>query len=424
MSGFGGFAQGLGQSATDISQAVNDREKEGIVRAHLAFQQRQQMEQVERNRIAAGRLNELERHNRETEALGTNRFTAMSDPDKKRDMAFRGIALAVGYPDAKSLDDIPEVLRPVVQAGVMSILTGKKGTTESTIADPNSTTGATKVIKSLTGDTLSSTPNVTSVGAQHDIKDRYPEQEKQLKMRFDEQEKLLGRRLTEEEKLQQRKLGHDEYMIGLHEASAMKLAQWHSSHPANTNTTLAGLAVLKTSLHGGEDALGNYVPGLDSSVDVLDNATSRYKLSALFHKIGADENPGFLLKLVPAYISDPANSAMFADLSTAEIHYVYQMQNAASAIGALRGVMGNPRSTEALMKRYMKELTDPMTVRSAADARYKLSQLDRDIHQAEVYLNTNEQQGLPPTGIQHTPTVMKPPPGATIIPWDAIPGVK
>jgi len=131
----------------------------------------------------------------------------------------------------------------------------------------------------------------------------------------------------------------------------------------------AGLNVLHVALWGDGKS-----PGLDKTVDVLDSATSRNKMIAA--GVGASPDP-------KQWISTKLfHSTMYATMSAPEKAYVYQLNRAISAINALRTITGLPRSTQALMDRYVMELPNPVTTPSSADARSQLQLIEREIRTA------------------------------------------
>jgi len=128
----------------------------------------------------------------------------------------------------------------------------------------------------------------------------------------------------------------------------------------------AGLRVLHVSLFGTSS-----VPGLDSTVGVLDSKLSRSKLIAA--GVGSNPNPDqwTLTKL--------AHAGFYSSMSQEEKAYVYQLNRAISAINALRSITGLPRSTQQLMDRYAQELPNPIVTPSSKDAKDQLKLIEREI---------------------------------------------
>src|SRR6266498_454198 len=379
MGGFGGFAQGLGTEATNISQAKRDRTQEGIAKANLAFQQRQQQLHSE--------------HYKALERIAEQRLAATGNKPDKLTQNKLAVATIFGVDDWEA---IPPEQQDKARTLLAVLESNKQILGSDVVQSPDSATGASKQrINALTGQVLSTTPNITTPGAEHDTKVAIPARKEAQQAGFAEQEKLLKMRGAEQEKLQQMRLAGQTYSTRLREAGQMARLKYRlkyqTEHPnarssGQVGNVLAGLAVLKTSLHGGESIDGQHVAGLDSTFNVLDNPASRAKLSAVFHKLGVERDQSILSKLVPEFISDPANAAVFSQLSEPERNYLYQMQNTATAVQVLRTIEGTPRSTEALMQRYVRELSDPVMVTSSKDAKYKIALIDRDIHQAEKML--------------------------------------
>jgi len=113
---------------------------------------------------------------------------------------------------------------------------------------------------------------------------------------------------------------------------------------------------------------------LDKTVDVLDSALSREKMIAAGVGSTPDPKQWVTTKLF--------HSGMYATMNAQEKAYVYQLNRAISAINALRTITGLPRSTQALMDRYVMELPNPVTTPSSADARNQLKLIEREIRTA------------------------------------------
>ncbi len=128
----------------------------------------------------------------------------------------------------------------------------------------------------------------------------------------------------------------------------------------------AGLRVLHVALWGSASTAG-----LDKTIGVLDSSGSRAKLIAAGVGRTPDPKEWTITKL--------AHAGFYSAMSKEEKDYVYQLNRAISAINALRTITGLPRSTQALMDRYVLELPNPVTTPSSADARNQLQLIEREI---------------------------------------------
>jgi len=131
----------------------------------------------------------------------------------------------------------------------------------------------------------------------------------------------------------------------------------------------AGLRVLHVSLFGTSS-----VPGLASTVDVLDSKASRALLISAGVGTTPDPSQWTITKL--------AHAGVYSMMSAKERNYVYQLNRAISAINALRSITGLPRSTQQLMDQYIRELPNPITTPSSKDARNQLTLIEREIKAA------------------------------------------
>lgn len=130
-----------------------------------------------------------------------------------------------------------------------------------------------------------------------------------------------------------------------------------------------GLKVLHASLFG-----SGGVPGLDSTVGVLDSWFSRKKL--IQGGVGSTPDPNKWT------ISKQLDSEIVRSFTDEEAAFAYQLKRAVSAINALRGVTGLPRSTQQLMETYAQELPNPIVTPSSKRARYQLQLIEREIRVA------------------------------------------
>jgi len=130
-----------------------------------------------------------------------------------------------------------------------------------------------------------------------------------------------------------------------------------------------GLKVLQASLFG-----GGGIPGLDSTMDVLDNKMSRLKLIGA----GVGKSPGTNEWMTTRLF----HAGAFQSMNKEEREYGRQFARAVSAIQGLRTITGLPRSTQQLMQQYIMELPDPVTTQSAADGHAKLQLVEREIRAA------------------------------------------
>lgn len=131
----------------------------------------------------------------------------------------------------------------------------------------------------------------------------------------------------------------------------------------------AGLRVLHVSLWGTAST-----PGLDKTVGVLDSDASRAKLIAAGVGRTPDPKEWTITKL--------GHAGFYSAMTPEEKAYVYQLNRAISAINALRTITGLPRSTQALMDRYVLELPNPVTTPSSKDARNQIQLIEREINAA------------------------------------------
>lgn len=147
--------------------------------------------------------------------------------------------------------------------------------------------------------------------------------------------------------------------------------------PASKQNTLkpevvAGLENLKVSLYGTPGQ-----PGLIDSLDVFD----------------AQANPGGLRRLQMAWgLTSPEGAkgvmgrlGMIAQseiLNEKEREFFRQMNRSIGDINGLRAVSGMPRSTQALMDRYVMELPNPYTAKTKAEAMKSVGLVERQIETA------------------------------------------
>ncbi len=145
----------------------------------------------------------------------------------------------------------------------------------------------------------------------------------------------------------------------------------------------AGLRVLHVSLFGTPS-----VPGLASTVDVLDSKASRALLISAGVGTTPDPSQWTITKL--------AHAGVYSMMSDKERKYVYQLNRAISAINALRSITGLPRSTQQLMDQYIRELPNPISTPSSKDALNQLNLIEREIKAA---MDTGTGGGIPSGGL-------------------------
>jgi hypothetical protein len=136
----------------------------------------------------------------------------------------------------------------------------------------------------------------------------------------------------------------------------------------------ASLRVLHVSLFGGDLPGMPRSKGLDSALGVLDSPASRAKMIAA--------GVGFTPPPEQGIVSKGFQAVMYSNMTDAELDYTNLLNNSVSAINALRTFTGLPRSTQALMDRYILELPNPINTPSSAVGRRKLMIIERDIQAA------------------------------------------
>ena len=128
----------------------------------------------------------------------------------------------------------------------------------------------------------------------------------------------------------------------------------------------AGVAALRAALWGTPD-----VPGLSSTVGVLDSGTSRDKL--IVAGVGKPPDPN------ESAISRLYRRRVFDTLTNQEQDFANQLARAIGAINALRPLLGNPRSATQLTSQYASELPSPDRTTSSARANYQLRLVEREL---------------------------------------------
>jgi hypothetical protein len=383
MANFGGIATGLGNVATDLSEHEQQGFENKLKQQHNDFQQRQQQLAEQRN-ITTDKWRDQQFQLAQSKLQGAG-------ADKKLKSAQQATAAMLGRDD---WDSIPAEEQDKARTYLGILLTNKQLLGNTLVDDPNSSTGvSTQYGNKVTGQKLSSTPNVVVPGVLAKKPTITPEDALAVaKYAADPAHPMVNlstfypnaadRELVAE---QARKNGihlPQQAVYGAQQAKERaEIAEGNREKRDEKKGAEAdaSLKVLRNTLHGGVDMDGKFIPGLDKSVAVLDNPSSRAKLVALFSVIKGSRGNSLIDRLIPDVISQAMQAIGVSSLNSAERDYVYQMQQAVSNINALRNVTGKMRPTEQMIERFIKELPDPITTNNATSAAYKIRLVDRDI---------------------------------------------
>jgi hypothetical protein len=134
----------------------------------------------------------------------------------------------------------------------------------------------------------------------------------------------------------------------------------------SSQAALVGLGEIENALWVGS----KNAPPLSKTVEVFDSPKSNRDLMIAWtlSNQGGKTSHSMWSKLSPELLDNYLAKRGVARLSPEEKSYFYGMQQAVSVIQGLRQFTGNPRYTEALAQRYIRELPDPITTNSKADA--------------------------------------------------------
>ena len=181
---------------------------------------------------------------------------------------------------------------------------------------------------------------------------------------------------------------------------------------ARQREMVAGLNTLHVSLFGGMDGQGKAIEGLANTVNVLDDKRRRWlHLVPAWTFMQSNMSPSYWSRLTPETLNSYLKAAGRSMLTDREAQYVFQMNRAITAIQALRPWLGNPRSSEQLILRFMAELPDPSTTQDSKDARYKMTLIEREIRAAIEGANLDIQLPTPTSDIGTNA------PGVSVQPW-------
>jgi hypothetical protein len=153
----------------------------------------------------------------------------------------------------------------------------------------------------------------------------------------------------------------------------------------NSQAALVGLGEIENALWVGS----KNAPPLSKTVEVFDSPKSNRDLMIAWtlSNQGGKTSHSMWSKLSPELLDNYLAKRGVARLSPEEKSYFYGMQQAVSVIQGLRQFTGNPRYTEALAQRYIRELPDPITTNSKADAQQKLERLRNEVNVAKQILS-------------------------------------